>query len=169
MRVGESSALEDLIRLIVERCSERSHHGETTYTDSQAEEVMLDIDVDGDRYLIVRLPKPRQRGVQLSPREQEIVRLVALGHSNKIIADVLSISSWTVCTHLRRIFSKLGVGSRAAMVARFHVANHGHSGMDGSAPKKAADTTAMAEDDSARNETDNAIEQGSERAVRCLR
>jgi DNA-binding CsgD family transcriptional regulator len=46
------------------------------------------------------------------------VRMVAQGHSNKIMADVLGISSWTVCTHLRRIFAKLGVGSRAAMVAR---------------------------------------------------
>jgi hypothetical protein len=42
--------------------------------------------------------------------------MVARGH--KMIADVLSISSWTVCTHLRRIFAKAGVGSRAAMVAR---------------------------------------------------
>ena len=55
---------------------------------------------------------------QLSPREQEIVRMVAKGHPNKVIADVLNISSWTVCTHLRRIFAKLGVGSRAAMVAQ---------------------------------------------------
>lgn len=30
---------------------------------------------------------------------------------------MLNISAWTVCTHLRRIFAKLGVGSRAAMVA----------------------------------------------------
>jgi DNA-binding CsgD family transcriptional regulator len=46
------------------------------------------------------------------------VRMVAKGHPNKVIADVLNISSWTVCTHLRRIFAKLGVGSRAAMVAQ---------------------------------------------------
>lgn len=44
--------------------------------------------------------------------------MVAQGHPNKIIAAVLNISSWTVCTHLRRIFAKLGVTSRAAMVAR---------------------------------------------------
>jgi DNA-binding CsgD family transcriptional regulator len=31
---------------------------------------------------------------------------------------VLHISSWTVSTHLRRIFTKLGVSSRAAMVAK---------------------------------------------------
>jgi DNA-binding CsgD family transcriptional regulator len=51
--------------------------------------------------------------------EIEIVRKVAHGHPNKIIADVLSISSWTVCARLWRIFTKLGVASRAAMVARF--------------------------------------------------
>ena len=76
------------------------------------------MDLDGARYLLVRLPKPNRVRVQLSPREQEIVRMVAHGHPNKVIADVLSISAWTVCTHLRRIFAKLGVGSHAAMVAR---------------------------------------------------
>ena len=86
--------------------------------DPSAEEVVLDLDLDGARYLLLRLPKPGTSRVQLSPREQEIVRMVAQGHCNKVIAGVLSISSWTVCTHLRRIFAKLGVGSRAAMVAR---------------------------------------------------
>ena len=44
--------------------------------------------------------------------------MVAQGHPNKVIAGVLNISGWTVCTHLRRIFAKVGVGSRAAMVAK---------------------------------------------------
>ena len=70
------------------------------------------------RYLLVRMPIPDHHAIRLSPREQEIVRMVAKGHPNKVIADVLNISSWTVCTHLRRIFAKLGVGSRAAMVAQ---------------------------------------------------
>jgi DNA-binding CsgD family transcriptional regulator len=34
-----------------------------------------------------------------------------------VIASVLEISVWTVSTHLRRIYAKLGVSSRAAMVA----------------------------------------------------
>jgi DNA-binding CsgD family transcriptional regulator len=54
----------------------------------------------------------------LSPREQEIARMVAEGYPNKTIAAVLEISSWTVATHLRRVFAKLGVRTRAAMVAR---------------------------------------------------
>jgi DNA-binding NarL/FixJ family response regulator len=83
-----------------------------------SEEVLVDAEVDGSRYLLLRMPKPNRTRIQLSPREQEIVRMVAKGHPNKIIADVLNISSWTVCTHLRRIFAKLGVGSRAATVAQ---------------------------------------------------
>lgn len=82
------------------------------------EEVLVDTEVDGARYLLLRMRRPGLNRIQLSPREQEIVRMVAKGHPNKVIADVLNISSWTVCTHLRRIFAKLGVGSRAAMVAQ---------------------------------------------------
>jgi two-component system nitrate/nitrite response regulator NarL len=85
---------------------------------NQTEQVLVDTEVDGNRYLVIRMPRSLYNRVQLSPREQEIVRMVAQGHPNKVIADVLNISAWTVCTHLRRIFAKLGVGSRAAMVAQ---------------------------------------------------
>jgi DNA-binding CsgD family transcriptional regulator len=44
--------------------------------------------------------------------------MVAKGYANKTIAAVLDISLWTVGTYLRRLFAKLGVCSRAAMVAR---------------------------------------------------
>jgi DNA-binding CsgD family transcriptional regulator len=95
-----------------------------------SEEILVDTEFDGFRYLLVRFPKPTGgTRVTLSPREQEIVRMVADGHPNKVIAGVLNISGWTVCTHLRRIFAKLGVGSRAAMVAKlFKVSsvNHRH-------------------------------------------
>ena len=89
--------------------------------DSRAEpteQVLVDTEVNGARYLLLRTRRLGCGRIQLSPREQEIVRMVAKGHPNKVIADVLNISSWTVCTHLRRIFAKLGVGSRAAMVAQ---------------------------------------------------
>jgi DNA-binding CsgD family transcriptional regulator len=87
-------------------------------SESRAEEVLVDTEVDGARYLLVRMRRIERSPIRLSPREQEIVRMVAKGHPNKVIADVLNISSWTVCTHLRLIFAKLGVGSRAAMVAQ---------------------------------------------------
>jgi DNA-binding CsgD family transcriptional regulator len=86
--------------------------------------VLLDVEVDGTRYQLTRCESSLPAAPQadgLSPRELEIARMVALGHANKTIARVLEISSWTVNTHLRRIFGKLGVTTRAAMVARlFH-------------------------------------------------
>ncbi len=55
---------------------------------------------------------------RLSARELQIATMIAEGHSNKTIGYELGISIWTVSTHLRRIFTKLGVRSRAAMVGR---------------------------------------------------
>jgi DNA-binding CsgD family transcriptional regulator len=83
-----------------------------------AEQILFDIDVDGSRYMLIRSVPTERCTLSLSPREREIVRMVAQGRPNKVIAAVLNISSWTVCTHLRRIFAKLGVTSRAAMVAK---------------------------------------------------
>ncbi len=73
-----------------------------------------------------RIPTARESAVVcvwmptgISPRQSaEISRLIAGGYPNKTIAAVLQISSWTVPTHLRRIFAKLGVSSPCAMVAR---------------------------------------------------
>lgn len=108
--------IEELIRRLVEvAVSNRGANGNSGANSN--EETLIDVEVDSSRYLLVRMPKSNQH-IQLSPREREIVRMVAKGHPNKVIADVLNISSWTVCTHLRRIFAKLGVGSRAAMVAQ---------------------------------------------------
>lgn len=88
--------------------------------DPEAPDVLLDTEVDGVRCMLIRLQSlhPAHAQIVLSPREQEIARMVAAGYPNKTIAAVLDISSWTVGTHLRRVFAKLGVGSRAAMVAR---------------------------------------------------
>ena len=68
--------------------------------------------------LSVPFPEQPEPRLGLSPREYEIVRQVAHDRSNKEIAAILGISEWTVSTHLRRIFSKLDVHTRAAMVAR---------------------------------------------------
>ncbi|WP_067170251.1 response regulator [Microtetraspora niveoalba] len=51
-----------------------------------------------------------------SPRELEVLRLVARGAANKEIARTLLISETTVKTHLKHVFVKLGVDSRAAAV-----------------------------------------------------
>lgn len=82
------------------------------------EEVMMEFLVNGVRYTLHHpASPPAPPHASLSPREREIVRLVAKGLPTKVIAATLEVSPWTVCTHLRRIFSKLGVKSRAEMVA----------------------------------------------------
>jgi DNA-binding NarL/FixJ family response regulator len=57
--------------------------------------------------------------LRLSPREEEVLRLLAKGHRSKEIAEDLSVGLGTVNTHVRHIYEKLHVRSRAEAVARF--------------------------------------------------
>ncbi|MFQ5997419.1 MAG: response regulator [Dehalococcoidales bacterium] len=62
--------------------------------------------------------KPAQEAeANLSPREDEVLRLVAQGATNKEIADSLFISENTVKTHLRNIMDKLHLANRSQAAA----------------------------------------------------
>ncbi|MFE1644468.1 response regulator [Microbacterium sp. P01] len=63
----------------------------------------------------------------LSPREREVLRLVARGLANKQIAAHLGIAERTVKAHLGRVFRQIGVGDRtsAAIWARDHLESLG--------------------------------------------
>ena len=52
----------------------------------------------------------------LSPREIDVLRLIAAGNSNKLIADQLAIGEATVKSHVTNILSKLGANDRAHAV-----------------------------------------------------
>jgi len=52
----------------------------------------------------------------LSERETDVLRLIALGHTNAEIAEKLYISVRTVETHRARVQQKLGISSRAELV-----------------------------------------------------
>jgi DNA-binding CsgD family transcriptional regulator len=54
----------------------------------------------------------------LSPREREVVALVAGGASNRTIALILAISEKAIEKHLSSAFVKLGVASRTQIAAR---------------------------------------------------
>ena len=64
-----------------------------------------------------RPPEGKARG-RLSPREREVVQLVAHGASGPEIAAELHISHETVRTHVRNAMDKLGARSRAHLVAK---------------------------------------------------
>ncbi|MGA0567708.1 response regulator [Rathayibacter sp. KR2-224] len=53
----------------------------------------------------------------LSPRELEVLALIADGATNRAVASKLNLSEATVKTHLLSVYTKLGVGDRAAAVA----------------------------------------------------
>lgn len=56
--------------------------------------------------------------IALSPRELEVLQMVAEGHSNEAVAERLFVSRATIKTHLAHIFDKLQVESRTAAVAK---------------------------------------------------
>ncbi len=64
-------------------------------------------------------PQNPADGEQLSPREQEVLDLLARGYLYKEIADRLNISCPTVNTYVRRMYEKLHVRSRAQAVAKY--------------------------------------------------
>lgn len=55
------------------------------------------------------IPEKSETGEDLSPREKLVLKEVALGHTNKEIADALFISSHTVISHRKNITKKLGI------------------------------------------------------------
>ena len=60
---------------------------------------------------------PQRRESRLTVRESEVLQLVADGGGDGDIARSLRLSESTVKTHLRSVYSKLDVPSRAAAVA----------------------------------------------------
>jgi DNA-binding NarL/FixJ family response regulator len=69
-----------------------------------------------DRFLRTPGNQARTEGRALTPREEEVVRLIARGYSNKEIAGQLSVSVKTVETHKARATEKLGIHNRAGLV-----------------------------------------------------
>ena len=67
-------------------------------------------------------PPPRRARLSsgLSPRQEQIMRCVHMGSTNKMIARTLGISEGTVKIHLTSIFQQLGASNRAAAVALYN-------------------------------------------------
>ncbi|EGV20460.1 response regulator transcription factor [Thiocapsa marina] len=93
---------------------------------TEAAQIIGKCSLNGRRYLILidaraSPPEPKDRvGIleRLTQRELQVAMLVSKGLVNKQIADRLHLRECTVSSYMRRIFLKLGVRTRAAMVAR---------------------------------------------------
>jgi two-component system, NarL family, response regulator NreC len=101
----KDSADTDLIRAVTDIAAGRS------FFSPAVAKIMLD---DYVRHLADK--GIGDRFESLSEREREIFQLIAEGHSNKQIADLLSISPTTVETHRARILQKLDLHSTAEIV-----------------------------------------------------
>lgn len=79
-------------------------------------EVILPAEIQAGLAAEIRLRSEHVRPA-LSPREQEVLTLVAEGLTAPAVARELHLSTATVKTHLKTLYEKLGVGDRAAAVA----------------------------------------------------
>ena len=82
----------------------------------------------------VRLSEVIAGAYGLTPREREITALAAQGRSTKQIASALGISPFTVQDHLKAVFGKVGVQSRAELVATLYVQHYEPRRAAGSTP-----------------------------------
>jgi DNA-binding NarL/FixJ family response regulator len=66
------------------------------------------------RETVLAAPAPDDLAI-LSPREKEVLALVAAGHTNKAIADALFLSPNTIKTHVSSLLTKLQAGTRVQL------------------------------------------------------
>jgi DNA-binding NarL/FixJ family response regulator len=92
------------------RAMEDVHNGGSPMTSNIARKVVQSFRQNGGS---------TEAGEQLSPREQEVLDLLARGYLYKEIAERLNISVPTVNTYVRRMYEKLHVRSRAQAVAKY--------------------------------------------------
>ena len=71
-------------------------------------------------------PAPASLPDELTPREAEVLSLIARGLSNREIADALVVSEATVKTHVNHVFAKIGARDRAQAV--HYAYTHGLAG-----------------------------------------
>ncbi len=98
-----------------------AEHAERPAIITEARSLLVELGMKADLARLNALPPERVRApFALTPREVEVLRLVAAGYTNREVADVLVISERTVINHLSHIFPKIEVDNRAGATAFAH-------------------------------------------------
>ena len=100
--------LKEMTSASVVQCVRKVHAGESWLENRSASRAL--------EKLLRREEAAREYSGHLTPREQQMVRMIGRGLRNKEIAAQLSISEQTVKVHLSRIYAKLGVDGRLALL-----------------------------------------------------
>ena len=109
---GDLSAHDDALRPVAERVI--ALNGEIAVTSMKGWGTALDISLPLDP---PSAPQPLADVVSLSPREREVLRLLAGGSRNRDIARSLGISDNTVKFHVSNLFRKTGTRTRSELAA----------------------------------------------------
>jgi DNA-binding CsgD family transcriptional regulator len=128
-RAREATALFQALGLPYHRAQAREVRGAAAALIDELDTAQLELAAASETYsalgaepdarrVAARLGEVRRS--PLSARETEVVRVAARGGTNKEIAAELFVSEHTVARHLSNIYTKLGVGSRAAAVSFAH-------------------------------------------------
>lgn len=105
-------------RILVGEASDRLGDVDAAQMERDAARAVLEeLHALSELRMLAAQPRPGDGKSVLSPRELEVLRLVAAGKSNRVIAGDLFLSEKTVARHLANIFAKLDVSSRAAATA----------------------------------------------------
>lgn len=106
------------------KCIQRVHEGQIWISNDQTQELVI---------ALAQTPPLRVVNAHgsdlLSPREEQVVALVAEGLSNRAIAAELRLSEHTVKKYMFRIFDKLGISTRVELVL-YAVSNGGTVGVE---------------------------------------
>lgn len=104
--------LKDVTREELSQAVKAVARGETLFKPAVSQRVQRGVRDLGGRFPSAVLPDP------LTPRELEVLRLMAAGHSNREIADALELAEGTTKNHASNVLWKLGVRDRTRAVLR---------------------------------------------------
>ena len=123
-RMMYENAIKDVQRHLGERAFAAAYEGGRLMTPDQVlqERVSITLLPPSPSTPVAR-KKLKSDSAGLTPREVEVLRLVAQGMTNEQVANQLVISPRTVDTHLTSIYGKIGVSSRSA-ATRYAIEHH---------------------------------------------
>ena len=106
--------------LVAAACRKLGDEDAARMEEDAARGVFAELGALADLAALEKQSRPQAPDGRLSPRELEVLRLLATGLTNRDIAAQLFLSQKTVARHLSNIFAKLGVSSRTAATAYAH-------------------------------------------------
>jgi DNA-binding CsgD family transcriptional regulator len=103
--------------LIGMACRQLGDEGSAELEFGASGEILRDLGAQPDVERLAHIAESPHPAGPLSPREVEVLKLVATGMTNRAIASSLFISDKTVARHVSNVFAKLGLSSRAEATA----------------------------------------------------